>query len=442
MTPATAPPEPPAAMTIVILFGVFTLLLLIGMPIAFAIGIASAIAAMNILVIDNGTIVQRMLFGINSFPLLAVIFFVLTGVLMARGGVAMRLVRLSEVVVGRLPGGLAQINVLSSMLFGGVSGSAVADVSSIGATLIPAMEEAGYTKRYATAVTLTSATLGPIIPPSIPMILYGYVVGSVSVAGLFLAGLIPGILIGVGLLIACYLHGRLYHNQPVPPMSTKEKMVRVVDGLAGMMTLVIILGGITSGIFTATEAGAIAAVYALFLTVVVYREIRPAELPAILWECCLTNAVVMFLIATTSVFTFVMTYENVPEWLADNVFGLIDNRYVLLLVINLILLVIGMFIDLTPALIMMVPILLPIAQRLDLDLIHLGVIVVVNLTFGLITPPVGTSLFVGCRIAKISMTEIIPPMLPLLAIMIAVLLFVTYVPESFMWLPRAFGFAT
>ena len=391
-------------MTIVILFGVFTFLLLIGMPIAFAIGIASALAAINIFVIDNGTIVQRMLFGINSFPLLAVIFFVFTGVVMARGGVAMRLVRLSEVVVGRLPGGLAQINVLSSMLFGGVSGSAVADVSSIGATLIPAMEKAGYSKRYATAVTLTSATLGPIIPPSIPMILYAYVVGSVSVAGLFLAGLIPGILIGVGLLVACFVHGRWYHDQPIPPMSAREKLVRVADGLAGMLTLVIILGGITSGIFTATEAGAVAAVYALFLTVLVYREIRLVELPAILWECCLTNAVVLFLIATTSVFTFIMTYENVPQWLADNVFAVIDDRYLLLLVINVMLLVVGMFIDLTPAVIMMVPILLPIADRLNMDPIHLGIIVVVNLTFGLITPPVGTSLFVGCRIARISMT--------------------------------------
>jgi tripartite ATP-independent transporter DctM subunit len=350
-------------------------------------------------------------------------------------------VRLSEVVVGRLPGGLAQSNVLSSMLFGGVSGSAVADVSSIGATLIPAMEKAGYTKRYATAVTLTSATMGPIIPPSIPMILFAYVVGSVSVAGLFLAGLIPGVLIGIGLLIACYVHGRLYHDQPVPPMSGREKLARVVDGLAGMLTLVIILGGIISGVFTATEAGAVAAVYALFLTVVVYREIRLPELPGILWECCLTNAVVLFLIATTSVFTFIMTYENVPQWLADHVFAVIDNRYLLLFVINLLLLFIGLFIDLTPAVIMMVPILLPIAHRLDLDPIHLGIIVVVNLTFGLITPPVGTSLFVGCRIAGISMTELIPPMLPLLAIMIAVLLFVTYVPESFMWLPRMFGFA-
>jgi tripartite ATP-independent transporter DctM subunit len=327
------------------------------------------------------------------------------------------------------------------MLFGGVSGSAVADVSSIGATMIPAMEKAGYTKRYATAITLTSATMGPIIPPSISMILYAYVVGSVSVAGLFLAGLIPGILIGVGLLIAAYFHGLWYHERSTEKLSLKEKLWRLLDGALGLLTLVIILGGITSGVFTATEAGAVAAVYALFLTVVVYREIRVADLPGILWECCLTNAVVMFLIATTSVFTFIMTYENLPQWLAEHVFEVIDNRYLLLLMMNLVLLFIGLFIDLTPAVIMMVPILLPLAHRLDMDLIHLGVIVVVNLTFGLITPPVGTSLFVGCRIANISMTELVKPMLPLLAIMFCVLLLVTYVPETFMWLPRMFGFA-
>lgn len=428
-------------MTILILVSVFLVLLLLGVPVAFAVGIASAAAAINVFVVDNVTIVQRMLIGINSFPLLAVIFFVFTGVLMAKGGVAIRLVRLSEVVVGRLPGGLAQINVLSSMLFGGVSGSAVADVSSIGATMIPAMEKAGYTKRYATAITLTSATMGPIIPPSISMILFAYVVGSVSVAGLFLAGLIPGILIGLGLLIAAYLHGRWYHERPSEKLTLREKLWRVLDGALGMMTLVIILGGITSGIFTATEAGAIGAMYALFLTVVVYREIKLGDLPAILWECCLTNAVVMFLIATTSVFTFIMTYENLPQWIADNLFAVTDNRYVLLLLVNLVLLFIGLFIDLTPAVIMMVPILLPLAHRLDMDLIHLGVMVVVNLTFGLITPPVGTSLFVGCRIAGISMTELVPPMLPLLAIMFCVLMLVTYVPETFMWLPRMFGFA-
>jgi tripartite ATP-independent transporter DctM subunit len=307
--------------------------------------------------------------------------------------------------------------------------------------MIPAMEKAGYSKRYATAITLTSATMGPIIPPSISMILFAYVAGSVSVAGLFLAGLIPGILIGLGLLIAAYVHCRWYHELPTEKLPLREKLWRVWDGALGMLTLVIILGGITSGVFTATEAGAISAMYALFLTVVVYREIRLRDLPAILWECCLTNAVVMFLIATTSVFTFIITYENLPQWLADNVFAVIDNRYLLLLLVNLVLLFIGLFIDLTPAVIMMVPILLPLAHRLDMDLIHLGVIVVVNLTFGLITPPVGTSLFVGCRIAGISMTELVAPMLPLLAIMFCVLLLVTYVPETFMWLPRMFGFA-
>jgi tripartite ATP-independent transporter DctM subunit len=215
----------------------------------------------------------------------------------------------------------------------------------------------------------------------------------------------------------------------------------VLDGSAGMLTLVIILMGIVSGVFTATEAGAIAAVYALFLTMVIYREIKLKDLPELLWESCLTNAVVLFLIATTSVFTFIITYENVPQWIAENVLQLTDNKYLLLLLINILLLIIGLFIDLTPALIMMVPILLPLATKLGIDHIHLGVIMVVNLTFGLITPPVGTSLFVGCRVANISMTELVRPMLPLLAIMFCVLMLVTYIPELFMWLPRMFGFA-
>lgn len=428
-------------MTVIILLATFTVLLLIGMPIAFAIGIASAVAAMSMDVMTNMTIVRRMIFGINSFPLLAVIFFVFTGVVMARGGVASRLVRLAEVLVGRLPGGLAQINVMSSMLFGGVSGSAVADVSSIGRMMIEAMEKDGYTRRFATAITLASATMGPIIPPSISMILYAYIAGSVSVGGLLLAGLTPGLMIGAGLLMVAYVHGRMYHDTRTPPLTVGEKLRRVLDGGLGMMTLVIILGGITSGVFTATEAGAVAAVYALLLTVLVYREIRIADLPALMWESVVTTAVVLFLIATTSIFTFILTYENVPQWVAENVLALTDDRVLLLIIINVLLLVTGLFIDLTPALIMTVPILLPLAEAMGLDLIHLGVIMVVNLTFGLITPPVGTALFVGCRIARISMAEVTPPLLPLLAIMLVVLVIVTYVPATFMWAPRLFGFA-
>ena len=428
-------------MTLTILVGVFVVLLLLGMPIAFAMGIAAASAGLTVFVMDNVTLVQSMLFGINSFPLLAVIFFVFTGVVMSNGGVGVRLVRMAEVMVGRFPGGLAQINVVSSMLFGGVSGSAVADVSSIGRMMIEAMERDGYTRRFATSLTLASATMGPIIPPSISMIMYAYIAERVSVAGLLLAGLIPGVMIGGGLLIAAYVHGRLYHNTRTPKLPWREKARRIADGASGMFTLVIILVGITGGIFTATEAGAVAAVYALALTIFVYKEITFKDLPKLLWETCLTNAVVLFLIATTSVFTFILTYENVPQWIATNVLAVTDSKVMILLIINVLLLLVGLFIDLTPALIMMVPILIPLADRIGIDLIHLGIIMVVNLTFGLITPPVGTSLFVGCRIANISMTELVRPMLPLLAIMITVLMIVTYFPELFMWLPRYFGFA-
>lgn len=427
-------------MTIAVAIGAFVVLLLLSVPISFAIGLAAVVAGATLWSVDNTTVVQQMVAAVNSFPLLAVIFFIFAGVLMARGGVSTRLVRMSEVVVGRVPGGLAQINILSSMLFGGVSGSAVADVSSIGSMMIPAMEKDGYRRDYATSVTLTSAVMGPIIPPSIPMILYAHVTGSVSVAGLFLAGAIPGLLIGLGLMGAAAWHGHRYHGKRLPAIPRREKVRRVIDGLAGLMTLVIILGGITSGIFTATEAGAVAALYALVLTVFFYREVGWRDLPGILYECCLTNGVVLFLVATTSIFTWILTHENLPILLSETVLGLTDNPTVLLLLINLILLFVGLFIDLTPAVIMLVPILMPLADGIGLHPIHLGVIVVVNLSLGLITPPVGTSLFVGCRIAGLPITAVVRPMLPLVAIMVSVLMMMTYFPGLYMWLPRWFGF--
>jgi tripartite ATP-independent transporter DctM subunit len=314
-------------------------------------------------------------------------------------------------------------------------------VSSIGRMMIRAMTADGYGKPFATAITLASATMGPIIPPSIAMILFAYLAGNVSVAGLLLGGVIPGLLIGSSLLLAAYVHGRLYHPTKTPLLSRGEKARRILDGLGGLATLFIILGGITSGLFTATEAGAVAAVYALLLTTLVYREIGLRDLPGILWEACLTTAVVLFLIATTSVFTFILTYENVPAWVAENLLALTDERWVLLLIINLLLFVMGMFIDMTPALIMLVPVLLPLAQQADINLVHLGVIMVVNLAFGLITPPVGTSLFVGCRIANLPIQAVIRPMLPLMALMVGVLMLVTYVPALVLWLPQQFGFA-
>ena len=425
---------------ILILLGLsFIILTAVGMPISFAVGVSTVFATLLLPGVDNATIVQRMLTAINTFPLLAVIFFVFAGTLMARGGIARRLVLMAEVLVGWLPGSLAQIVCVASMFFGGVTGSAVAEVSSIGAMMIPAMEKDGYSRRFATVIVLTAATMGPIIPPSIGMIVFAHVAGNVSIAALFLAGVIPGVMIGLSLMVASFVHGKLYHQKTLPKLETHEKVRRVIDGLAGVFTMVIILGGIISGIFTASEAGAAAAVYALVLTMFVYKEIKPSELPGIIWECCTTNAVVMLLIATCSVYAWILTYENLPNMLADNFFNLIQSKWAFLLILNLFLLVVGMFVDMTPALIMLVPMLLPLALKFDINLVHLGLIMVINLSFGLTTPPVGTALFVALKVGRISMDKIIPPLLPLLACMCVVLLFVTYVPEVYMWLPRSFG---
>src|SRR5207302_3523320 len=293
----------------------------LGVPISFSVGIASVVATLLLPGVANATIVQRMLTSLNTFPLLAVIFFVFAGTLMARGGVAIRLVRMAEVLVGWLPGSLAQIVVVASMFFGGVTGSAVAEVSSIGAMMIPAMEKDGYSRRFATAIVLTAATMGPIIPPSIGMIVFAHVAGNVSIAALFLAGVIPGVMIGLSLMIASFIHGKLYHRKVLPQLERWEKIRRVIDGTAGVFTMVIILGGIISGVFTATEAGAAAAVYALLLTVFIYKEIKFSELPGIIWDCCVTNAVVMMLIATSSVFSWILSYENLPTMLAENFFN-------------------------------------------------------------------------------------------------------------------------
>ncbi|MFA6266266.1 MAG: TRAP transporter large permease [Pseudolabrys sp.] len=426
-------------MTLAILGLAFLVLTLVGLPISFAVGVASVIATFLLPGVDNATIVQRMLTAINTFPLLAVIFFVFAGVLMAKGGIARRLVMMAEVLVGWLPGSLAQIVCVASMFFGGVTGSAVAEVSSIGAMMIPAMEKDGYSRRFATAIVLMAATMGPIIPPSIGMIVFAHVAGNVSIAALFLAGVVPGVLIGVSLMAASFVHGKLYHRKELPVIPLRQKIVRVIDGMAGVFTMVIILGGIISGVFTATEAGAAAAVYALILTVFVYKEIKLSQLPEIMWECCLTNAVVMMLIATCSVFSWILTYENLPTLLAENFFNLIQSKWAFLLILNGFLLVVGMFIDMTPALIMLVPMLMPLAIKFDINMVHLGLIMVINLAFGLTTPPVGTALFVALKVGRISMEKLLPPLLPLLACMCVVLLLVTYVPSVYEWLPRMLG---
>jgi tripartite ATP-independent transporter DctM subunit len=350
-------------------------------------------------------------------------------------------VRLAEVLVGRIPGAMAHVTILACMFFGGVSGSAVAEISSIGAMMIPTMEKAGYRRDTATSIALASAVMGPIIPPSIPMIIFAHTAGSVSIAALFLAGAIPGVLIGLSLMVWAFFHARKHIKPaPLPQLSFKEKAFRVADGMAGLFTIIIILGGIISGIFTATEAGAVSSLYAIILCCGVYRETKWSELPKILFECCQVNAVVLFLVATSSVFTWILTYENLPRVLANTVFTITDNKFLLLIVINVFLLIVGCLVDLTPAVIMLTPILLPLMQKMGLHIVHFGAMMIINLCYGLITPPVGTSLFVGLRISGLSMNQIIRPLLPLLAIEIVILAFVTYWPPLTMWLPRMFGF--
>src|SRR5256885_16689907 len=296
-------------MVLLLLGLAFIVLTAVGMPISFAVGVSTVFATLLLPGVDNATIVQRMLTAINTFPLLAVIFFVFAGTLMARGGIARRLVMMAEVLVGWLPGSLAQIVCVASMFFGGVTGSAVAEVSSIGAMMIPAMEKDGYSRRFATAIVLTAATMGPIIPPSIGIIVVAAVGGDVLVAALFLAGVIPGVMIGLSLMVASFIHGKLYHQKILPKLEKREKVRRIIDGIAGVFTMVIILGGIISGIFTATEAGAAAAVYALILTIFVYREIKISDLPGIIWDFCVTYPVMMLLFATCSIYSRIRTYS-------------------------------------------------------------------------------------------------------------------------------------
>jgi len=427
-------------MTLGIAFFCFFAFMIINLPISFGIGLGALLAGLT-LDIDHSTLIQRMLSAVNSFPLLAVIFFIFAGTLLARGGVSTRLVRLAEVLVGRIPGAMAHVTILACMFFGGVSGSAVAEISSIGAMMIPTMEKAGYKRETATSIALASAVMGPIIPPSIPMIIFAHTAGSVSIAALFLAGAIPGILIGLSLMLWAFFHARKHIKPaPLPQLSFKEKAFRVADGMAGLFTIFIILGGIISGIFTATEAGAVSSLYAIILCCGVYRETKWSELPKILFECCQVNAVVLFLVATSSVFTWILTYENLPKVLANTVFTITDNKFLLLIVINIFLLVVGCLVDLTPAVIMLTPILLPLMQKMGLHIVHFGAMMIINLCYGLITPPVGTSLFVGLRISGLSMNQIIRPLAPLLAIELVILAAVTYWPPLTMWLPRMFGF--
>jgi len=349
---------------------------------------------------------------------------------MGRGGLAKRLIDLAVALVGRLPGGLALVNTLTCMLFGAISGSAVAAVSSIGGTLIPEMERKGYPRNFSIAVTASAATTGLLIPPSNIMIVYALVAGNVSVAALFLAGIVPGILMGLGIMTVAFILARSHAYGQVAPMVEKAPplLLSAARALPSLLLVIVVLGGILGGIFTATEASAIAVLWALLLGTVFYREIPLKELSPILLRAARTTAIVLFLIACSSAMSRLLTLEQIPQAVSDGLLGLTDNTIVLLLLINVILLLVGIFMDMTPAVLIFTPILLPVSASLGIDPIHFGLLMIANLCIGLLTPPVGTCLFVGAGVGKSDIVKVSRAMLPFYGVMVGILILITFIP--------------
>jgi tripartite ATP-independent transporter DctM subunit len=419
----------------------FVILLLLEVPIAFCLGLSTMLAIFAIGDIPAFLIAaQRIVSGTNSFTLLAIPFFILAGLLMGHGGIAKRLIDFASIFVARLPGGLSFVNIITCMLFGSISGSSAASVSSVGSFMIPAMNKMGYHRDFNTAVTVTAATTGLLIPPSNAMIVYSLATGGgVSIAAMFIAGIIPGILVGLGLMsVAGVISIRQGYGKG-EKYSAKEAIVKFFAAIPALLLVIIILGGILSGIFTPTEASAIAVVYALFLSVFVYRQVKFSDMPAILLKCAITTSIVMLLVGTSMAASWVLSYENIPQKISAAMIGLSKNKYVILFVINLILLAIGTVMDMTPAILIFTPIFLPVVKSFGMDPVHFGIIMVMNLSLGLCTPPVGTSLFIGCGIAGTTVSNITKHLIPFFLIMILVLLICSYLPAISMWLPNLMG---
>lgn len=424
-----------------VLLAVFFTLLFLNVPISFCIGLATLatmLVSMDFLPAVT-TLAQRMAGGLNSFALLAIPFFVLSGLLMGRGGIAKRLIDCAMALVGSLPGGLALVNVLSCMLFGAISGSAVAATSAIGSVMLPEMKKQGYDDSYSAAVTAAAATTGMLIPPSNIMIVYAIASGGVSIAALFVAGYLPGILLGIALMIVCAGYAKLKGYPVGARVPAKVVAQKVAAALPSMLMIIIVIGGIISGVFTATEAGAIAVVYSFVLAVLVYREVKVQDLARLLLKSCETTAIVLALIATSAAMSWILSYENIPQSISAGLLALSDNPLMILLLINIILLIVGAFMDMTPAVLIFTPIFLPVAMELGLSPLHFGIMMILNLCIGLVSPPVGSVLFVACAVAKVRLEQLLKPLLPLYGAMIIVLLLVTYVPAISEWLPKQVG---
>ena len=425
----------------VILIGGLVLLLAIGAPVSISIALPSAICMMLIVGFENGagTSAQQMIRGANSFALLAIPFFVLAGVIMNNGGIAERLINLARVCVGRMSAPLVQTNVIANAIFGSVSGSAVAAAAAVGSTMAPMQRKEGYDPAFSAAANVASAPTGMLIPPSNTLIIYSLAAGGTSVGALFLAGYIPGILWALGCSVVVYFYARNHpelKGQPWPSVAVFAKTF--LRALPSLGLVVVVIGGIVVGYFTPTEGAAVAVIYALLLSFL-YRAVGWRDLPRILYEACRTSSIVIFLIAVSTIMGYVMAYARIPQLIADTLFGWTDNKVVVLLIMMLVLLVIGIPLDPTPAILIFVPIFLPIAVSYGIDPVHFGIMMVFNLSIAVISPPSAPVLFVGTQVAGTRLEPVIAKLAPFLVVLIGLLFLVVFVPELSLWLPRVFG---
>lgn len=421
-----------------ILLGVsFVLLIILRFPIAMTL-VFSTMLTVFYLEIPSEVVGQQMIQGISSFTLLAIPFFILTGQIMGEGGLALRLVNMATLVVGRVRGGLAMVNSIACMLFGNISGSAVADASSVGSVMIPMMKQKGYDADYSVGVTISSAIQGVVVPPSHNLVLYSIAAGGLSIKSLFLAGIMPGFVLLASLLVTSYIIAGKRGYQPSDPIP-KEKWAGIIGhGMLSMTPAVIILGGILTGWFTATESGAMAATYSFILSFLIYREAPISKMWPVLKRTFRIVLMVFFLIAASNAFGWMLAYLKIPELITEIFLNISNNPFVILLLINILLLLLGGPMDMAPMILIMTPILLPVAVNLGMDPVHFGILLILNSGMGLLTPPVGTVLFVGCAIGKVSVQEGTKAMWPFFSAMIVVLMLVTYIPAISMWLPTMF----
>lgn len=420
---------------------VFTLgiMLAIGVPVAYAVGISAIIGAWYIDIPLEAVMIQ-LTSGVNKFSLLAIPFFILAGAIMAEGGIARRLVNFAYIFVGFIRGGLSLVNIVASTFFGAISGSSVADTASIGSVMIPEMDKKGYPRDFAAAVTASGSVQAILTPPSHNSVIYSLATGgTVSIAALFIAGIQPGLLLSFSLMVMCvaFAHKRGYPKGERVPFRQALKIF--VDTLWGLMTVVIIMGGILSGIFTATESAAIACLWAFFVTMFIYRDYKWSELPKLMFRTVKTVTIVMILIGFAAAFGAVMTYMQLPMRITEAFTSISDNKYVILMCINIMLLLIGTLMDMAPLILILTPVLLPVTNALGIDPVHFGMIMLVNLGIGLITPPVGSVLFVASAVSKQKIEQVVKAMLPFYLVLFLVLMLVTYIPAISLFLPKLFG---